>query len=574
MLAQIAIGLYGINAPVVWGHYGFHVAEHGLGARNLSRHGTWTHSIHWQPTPPPNSMLNFSHVSMLQPFVAVVNAVFGEAVWIPRAVALSFVLLLLWGIFTFTRIARGDPWALMASAAFVFNPHNGIFCNLADMQVVSMAGTLWVGVGMLQLFRDGPRWTNIALLAGATLLASYFDWPWYPVALFMFAAAFAKLRPYTPLWGKWSKEQIWLARVALFGCCLIILAVFVQHFWRASATGNLKTLSSTYGSRSSKVDDLKFLLDVLTRMFKYHTVTLITLGVAWVAIVVHRRRFDLATLLMLGIFAGQTVYMYIFKRGFLFHEYRGYWFSPVLAFAAADLLIGASHWLRHRFVGRWSQLAATWCIPLAMVGLLLHHGQREITRAKKVAGCLNFSVRGYNPQASAMVAATVVGALEHSQSRIFVDAALGPRIEIWYLIDGDAHQVGNHLSAQRRRQRNEPYLAIVAGGNLRRAGWRQLARDAQVMLIGGVAVLAWRPGIAPSVEHVRVAYTPAFGFVGRWLHAPNPGPRVLVRGDAGVAQRMARTFGSPQSVLDAIRDGKYPMLQRLPSRLRDRTDTR
>ena len=52
MLAHVAIGLYGIAQPIAWGHQGYHVAEHGLSARNLLRHGEWVPSHHHGPGEP------------------------------------------------------------------------------------------------------------------------------------------------------------------------------------------------------------------------------------------------------------------------------------------------------------------------------------------------------------------------------------------------------------------------------------------------------------------------------------------------------------------------------------------
>lgn len=568
VIAQIAIGLYGINAPVVWGHYGFHVAEHGLGARNLLRHGTWTHTTHARPTPPPKATLNFHHVSMLHPFVAVGYLVLGEHVWVPRLISLGFVLLTLCGVFLFCYRARGGPMAVITAAAFVFNPFNGAYCNLTDIQMVSLAGVIWTGVAMLYLFEQGPRLWSSAVMIAATLLGAFHDWPYFPVAFFMFAIAFWKLRPYTQLGARWTVRQIWYARALLAICCVLILAVFAQHFWRASQAGRLHDLMGSYSSRGGQHTTTAFLLEVLTRFFRQHTVTMTAMCVAWLGVVVNRRRFDLATLLMLSLLLGQTIYMFKFKMGFLFHEYRGYWYTPVFAFAAGDLIAGASLWLQRRFSGRALRTVAVSAFPLLFVGLMIHHNMTLLPRARRVAGSLNFSLRAYNPQTTFMATATVANALVGPRYRVFVEGGLGPRIEVWFLLNADGVPAYSAAGALGWARLQRPLIAIISRATLFRSrGWQRLARQGRVLAIDNLILIEVKAAVQHSVEHTRVAFVPKYRWLHAWLNAPNAGPRVLVPGDRRLALQIAQRIGSPPEVVGAVNRGTAPMLNVLPRRL-------
>ena len=153
LLVQLLIGLYGIDQTPQFGHQGYHVAEHGLGARNLNRWGTLTHTTHHGPGKPPEASLNFHHLTMLQVPVWITQSAFGDqSAWPVRVVGLFFSLAAALGIWLFARKARGPAVAVVVAAAFVFNPLHVAFGNLPDIQMVSIAWLSWAGVALLALF--------------------------------------------------------------------------------------------------------------------------------------------------------------------------------------------------------------------------------------------------------------------------------------------------------------------------------------------------------------------------------------------------------------------------------------
>src|SRR5437016_645957 len=129
-IALLVSGLYGIDAPFVAGHYGYHGAAYSTRARNTLRHGSILPvdvPTFYQPRP---AQYYLHHPILTHQLVTLTITILGDHEYSIRAAGLlacfaCFVLLarlvwIYWG-----------PWqAVLAAATFVLVPINVWFSNL------------------------------------------------------------------------------------------------------------------------------------------------------------------------------------------------------------------------------------------------------------------------------------------------------------------------------------------------------------------------------------------------------------------------------------------------------------
>jgi hypothetical protein len=546
---HVAIGLYGVNAPIQWGHQGYHVAEHGLGARNLRRFDEWQHTTHTGPRPPTSRELNFHHVSMLHPYLAVTQGLFGEAPWTARVVPLAFSLLALLGLWTFTRRVRDDTTALLAAALFALEPFTAVFVNLPNTDVVSIAAMLWMAVALHALLERGASRGRVALLLAATFVGAFHDWPFYPAAYFLLLFAAGRLAPR----GRFARErtpgELRQARLALAGAALVVLAVFAQHFLRAWAAGRLGDLLGAAGARQGGAVAGGLTGVLAHRLPLLHTLPLLGAGLAWIGLVAARRRLDLGVALVASLLAAQTLWLLVFKNEFVVHEYRSSWYVPALALAGAEVAVTVGRALGRRALA-----------PLPALLLLGAVGWRTAwlaPQARRTAGCVD--TRGYDARVDQMLAARLAGALAGCDTPVFVDHALGPRLEVTWLIDADSKLAADPALALVQIGRGRETIVLLARATAEDPRWRPLLRRARIVLLDRVVLLDLVPDAAPSVETARVAERDG-SWLSAWLHAPFRAPPGLAAGDAAEAAALAATFGLGDDVARAAAAGHRPVL--------------
>jgi hypothetical protein len=493
---------------------------------------------------------------MQHPWLAGMQLIFGEQLWTARIISLFFTLLAVWGLWLFSRLARGETEALIITGAFVLNPLNTVFCNLPCIQIISIAATIWVLFFLLKIFKFGPRWSWIGFLWFFVWLASMHDWPWYPVAFFIILFCAIRLWPKSTLVEAWSKQQVFQTRTALLICCVIILGVFIQHFLRAELTGQLDNLMGAFKGRSAG-DSFFTYLGVLYRdLSSRHTAILLFASMIWLVWMILKKRSDLASLLILAIFIGQTIWVLKFRAEFRFHEYRSYWYVPVFAFAAGDLTVCLGKYLRQLLektsipINTRLRASSLWLFPIIMLGIISTRSLEFGVASRQVAGSIGFIGISYEPRYRQMMAARVMNALQTENSYLFVDSSLSPRIEIWWLLDGNSAKISNSRRAERLYKEGHHVIVMQSEHNLmHRTDWQKLAKNARILMIGTYAILDLKMGMPPSIEQTEIAYSPPWNWIDAWLHAPVPGRPVLIPGDRLLAQKIARTLNADQMPL-------------------------
>jgi 4-amino-4-deoxy-L-arabinose transferase-like glycosyltransferase len=251
ILLYLGYALWGIAAPLAWGHYGFHAGFHGAAARNLVRHGEFTPTPHVGQSPPPPSARYLHHPILCPQYLVPVQAVLGDEEWTIRLVPVLFTLALILAVAWAGRRLWG-PWAgVLAALVFTLLPHNMVFCHLYDHEtpgnlyaLLGVCGLLLglAGLGTTRSARWGPElprtwrgsatggrwrhgWGPWVLTLGGFLAAGLTDWPPYFIAFAVAWAALGYLLVATAVPQRPARVWVWLAGlIPLVGATAWLLA--------------------------------------------------------------------------------------------------------------------------------------------------------------------------------------------------------------------------------------------------------------------------------------------------------------------------------------------------------------
>jgi hypothetical protein len=567
LLVQIAVGLYGINQPVVWGHQGFHVAEHGLAARNLARHGTWIPTRHSDPTPPPDSSLSYHHPFLLHPYLAATQSLFGEAPWTARVIPLLFSLAAILGLFAFTRRVRGPTTAAIAALTFTLTPLNLVFANLLDHQIISLAFVLASLCGLHAMLTRasvaGARiWLIFALLTGLT------DWPWYPTAFLLFIGlSLAAWR------GRLGPDRRRLAvLLALFAS--IVLFTFAQHFvgvWLHDGFGDLR---HAFGNRGTADDSAEFIRVATLRMRQLHTWPLVAALCLWVPLALWRtviqRRFELGTVAILCITFGQTIHLARFPTEFMVHEYRSYWYVLPAAFALADLAVCASRFVAARLSRPRLATAMALALTAASLAPAFAYDRELIPLSRQRAG--SFLHPSYDARRDIFACARLVNRLTaQAGTTVAIGGGIAPRTEFYWLLDRRSIIFWRPADVLNAEQDGSSVWMIESKLALERnPTWRPLLKRARTLIVGPYAIVELLPKRAverPSVESAVLSELHTYGPLERWLHAPAPGPTQLQPTITRAGRHFIDVTGLGDAALAAYEAAERPLLARLPPEL-------
>lgn len=563
---HITIGLYGINQPVRWGHYGFHIAEHGLGARNLNRWGTWEFTTFHGVGRPPVSSYNFHHAARLHIPLAAMYRLFGDAPWTARALSVLLGCATVAGIFLFARKARGDLQGFLVAGLFVLSPIHVAYANLADIQIVAIGAMFWFGY-FAQRLGDGPaREARVGLLlAGA--VGGFADWAWYPILCLTSASLLLVANPWRKDDNRLPQETARYLRNTLWMFAAVSVAILAQHFFRSWRAGTLHDLTNTYGQRSGGLG--AFVRDFLfQRLMMNHTVPVLVAAALWPLFVWRQRRRDLGTLIVASYLLGQTLYMFKFPTEFCAHEYRSYLFAAPLCFAAAEVVLPAARaalaWCREpeERLGAFS----TGAVFIALIA----QGPTAAMMAdlsRERAGSTSF--RAYDARYGDTIAAEVVRAMSSPDGLVL----LGPgpaaeRLEVAWLLDRQTRTVGTPEEALSSQWPHGTTILLTDEAHVSDVAWRDVMLRGRVVLLDGRAIVDLTPGRKPSLEELRWSITETYNPRQRFFYAPMRGPVQVRAGNASHAYSVAASIGMNGAALQAAIGGKTPVLDGLPSSLR------
>jgi hypothetical protein len=551
------LGVYGIDQPVRWGHQGYHVAEHGLGARNLLRHGTWDFTtFHGEGEPTPSD-LEFHHPVMLQVPVAAVQALFGESPWTARVVGLLLSFAGLAGLAAFWRRARDERRALVATGFFVLSPMHVAFANLPDVQILGITAMCWWGALLLR-FRARPTRGGAAALVLLAAAGALSDWAWHPVFWLTVVLLGWRAHGGTDALGE---EQARLLRRTLLLMAVVAGLALAQHFARAMAAGRLDDLQAAYVGRAARPPVVSFLTFAGRRLLHHHTLPVLLGAAGWLVHAVLRRRDDPASLLVAAWLVAQVVYIFNFPNEFELHEYRSYWLVVPFACAMADLV----HALERRLGSASPRLARA--LPVLVLALLSTRTIPMWIHSRVVSGCT--SARTHDPQEALMTSSLLARAWAPPGTPVLVGAEPGQRLEVHWLLDRPSWTPETTGDVARLVERFGAVTLLDEGAALALSPeWRSALRSAAVLLVDDVALAVFRRGGTASVEHVHHRTGRRWGPVLAFLRAPVQGPPCLAPGDPAIAARFAQELGLPAPVITRARAGRAQLTRALPASLR------
>ncbi len=563
---HVTIGLYGINQPLRWGHYGFHVAEHGLGARNLNRWGIWEFTTYYGLGRPPVSSYNFHHAARLHIPLALMQRLFGDAPWTARILSVLLGCGTVAGVFMFARRARGDLQAFLVAGLFVLSPIHVAYTNLADIQVVAIGAMFWFGYFAQGLAAGPSRRERVGLLvAGA--VGGFADWAWYPILCLTSAVLLWVARPWRKDDRRLPDATARYLRNSLWMFAGVSVAIVAQHFLRAWHYGVLHDLTNTYGQRSEGLR--AFVRDFLfQRLVMNHTVPVLVATGLWPLVVYLQRRRDVGTVVVASYLVGQTLYMFKFPTEFCAHEYRSYLFAAPMAFAASEVVLPVARWARRAFREPEAllpgfEVGAVFVALIAQVPTV--YVMAELSRER--AGSTSF--RNYDAHYGDTIAGEVIGAMSSPDGIVL----LGPgapldRIEVAYLFNRLARVTMNPDEALVPTGSKGTTVLFTDEAHVTSPEWRPVVQRGRVVLLDGRAIVDITPGRKPSVEELRWSIAETYNPTQRFFYAPMRGPLVLRAGNAAHARDVAQAIGMENDAVEAAAAGRTPVLDGLPASMK------
>ena len=568
---HVTIGLYGINQPLRWGHYGFHVAEHGLGARNLNRWGTWEFTTFYGLGRPPVTAYNFHHAARLHIPLALMHRLFGDAPWTARILSVLLGCVTVAGVYLFARRARGELQGFLAAGLFVFSPIHVAYANLADIQTVAIGAMFWFGYFAQGLALGPSRRQRIGLLA-AGAVGGFADWAWYPILCLTAAVLLVVARPWRRDDARPADDTARYLRNTLWMFAGVSVAIVAQHFLRAWHYGVLHDLTNTYGQRSGGLG--VFVRDFLfQRLTMNHTVPVLVATALWPLVVYAQRRRDVGTVIVASYLVGQTLYMFKFPTEFCAHEYRSYLFAAPMAFAASEVVLPAGR-LARRWFREPESLVPSFETGAVFVALFAQvptaYFMADLSRER--AG--STSTRAYDAHHGDTIAAEVIRAMSSPEGIVL----LGPgapydRIEVPFLFNRLARYATTPEEA-RVQWSHGSVILFTDEAHVVAPEWRRIMQGARIVLLDGRAIVDLTPARKPSVEEMRWSVPELWSPVQRFFYAPMRGPVLVRAGNAEHARDVALTLGLDAPTVTAAAAGRTPALDALPASLKLPTTAR
>jgi hypothetical protein len=466
VVIYIGVSLFGINMPVLWGHYGYHYGEYVLRARVALRFHTFI-PAHWGgATFPPVSTYYLHHPILPSLLLAAAFFVFGEQYFLVRAIPAVWGLITLVIVWRLARRGFGDYPAAAAAIVYATLPFTAAFSALYDPGHLAALGFLFAMDAWLRYLERPGRRPALAAILGIAL-CGLSEWTPYLYCVFFLPIAF--LLPW--LGGKrggprrlglWPSQ--WLA--ILMGLALVL--ALASHFGFTYAVGNLDDLLASYRGRSQTVPAATTITIQERYLGLYFGKPLYIVAALWGAAVLLRlalRRGRAADLVPFSMLAGWFVYVNIFPNAVNIHSYRSMPLVGFMALAVASLVEGApaaARWVLSR-VPPLVLMARPVAAAVGLGGFVLllsaqaPHALHALVIAREKAG--NEEYPGYDPQIRQYFFAASVRDRIPRDAVVFAHRHLGVRAEFVGLIDKEVADLPSLLHVERRRPQRRVFVA-------------------------------------------------------------------------------------------------------------------
>lgn len=464
-LLFIGVSLFGINMPVLWGHYGYHYGEYVLRARVALRFHTLI-PAHWGgATFPPVSTYYLHHPILPSLLLAAAFFVFGEQYFLIRAIPAVWGLITLVIVWRVARRGFGDYPAAAAALVYATLPFTAAFSALYDPGHLAALGFMLGMDGWLRfLDRPGRRAALAAVLGIA--LCGLSEWTPYLYCTFFLPIAFmlpwlGGRRGGPRRFGLWPAQ--WLA--VLMGLALVL--ALASHFAFTYSIGNLDDLLASYRGRSQPVATATTITIQKRYLGLYFGDLLFIVAALWgasVAVKLVFRRARPADLIPFSMVAGWFVYVNIFPNAVNIHSYRSMPLAGFMALAVASLVEGlpaGARWIFAR-IPPLSSMARPLASVVGLFGFVwllsvqVPHALHALVISREKAG--NEEYPGYDPHIRQFFFAASVRHRIPRDAVVFAHRHLGVRAEFVGLIDKEVADLPSLLHVERRRPNRRVFV--------------------------------------------------------------------------------------------------------------------
>jgi 4-amino-4-deoxy-L-arabinose transferase-like glycosyltransferase len=444
----VAYSLFGIAAPLYWGHDGYNAAVYLLRARTSLRNHILV-PCNWTGFDPPRpDALYLHHPIGYHHILTLLIPIFGDHEWLARAVGLAGSLLVCGVLYsTVKRFWSREAGALVVWI-WVLLPMITSFSAFCDPMMPTFACTVWgVGAYLRLLDNRDPKQTRKLLLHAflAYAICGVLMWEMYFIAPMIAVHAFfirRRHRDLPPLRVGSLDVSALLAHVIVIGAACVLMMGF--HLWFTHHTGAWGDFTESYRVRKAPPGGQYVIDRHLQWLEILYGAPPILLALAWITLFLARTlvgRSRLRDLLPLTFLYVNSLYIWMFAEGSAVHLYRVFMYSGFLALAIMDLVVEV-----HAGARRLGLRGAVALIPpaLLLAGYFheeLPHSWHNLVESRVMMG--THSQPGYNPEREKLRFAQEVHALTAGRRLIVHYRHLSARKEFWYYLDRSFDEINS-----------------------------------------------------------------------------------------------------------------------------------
>ncbi len=422
----LGAGLYGIDAPFVFGHLGYHGGEYATRAKHTLHNGTFLPVNMPGHSYPGDASLYLHHPVLTHHLVTLGFLIFGEHEFTVRLAAL-FAAFVMSGAFCALLWKFEGPWpAALGSLLFVLVPIHLWYNQHIDPGFPGMACLLIFFYYYLQFIEtERPKHALYALVALA--ISCGFDWFPYLVAV----PAGLHL-----LYHAYRKRGKRIGFIPLYG--LALLLPLALHFLMVLKTGHWAEMKAQYGARTIPMDAAIYYKRIYIYAQSYFGMPLIGTTSAWLVwfiIKLLRRKTKPMDLIGFGFIAGLAFYVYWFKDGVMTHGYRMMYGAIPAAWAAIDISLQIADALKRWIAkSRPERIYAPAC--LLITGLTLPYSWTGLIESRAHQGIPDWKT--FNPYIERSTFAKALQAASKPEDKLYIHRLFPiDRMELAFYMDRD-----------------------------------------------------------------------------------------------------------------------------------------
>jgi hypothetical protein len=465
IIIYVAVNLFGLLMPVIWGHYGFHYGEYVLRARVALRFHTLI-PAHWAGvTFPPLETVYLHHPILASVFLAGVFILVGEHHFLVRAVPATWGLFTLFLLFRIARRHFGDFAAATAVLVYATCPFTAAFSAHYDPGNLAAPGFLLAADSWLA-YREHPK-RSLAFLAilGWAICGSS-EWTPYCYAVFFLPIAFLMQfwdRRRKP-WSLRFDSAQWLA-IAMGATLVLTLGLHFLFTWRVGA---LPDLLASYRNRSQAIPLAVTISRQSLFLNQYFGKPLLIVASLWAVSVIGRficRQSRAADLIPFSMLFGWLFYVKLFPIAVYIHSYRTMPLVGFMALASASIASAIPLFIRkltERFtpVAMLSGLSSRLLLVGGLVAILaqqIPHARHALLAAREKAGTEEF--HPYDPHIQQFFFAQSIRDRIPRDALVLTHRNIGARTEFIVLVDRELREI-SHLGEVNRLGRGRRVFVV------------------------------------------------------------------------------------------------------------------